>query len=133
MKFVLSQDWLVGHHQIDKEHQQIISLLNELSDLVEEEDALGFCEKTREMLSLLKSHFRNEAAIMLDYGYSSRSEHISCHADQIEQVTQLGCVQHSDDLRARLGQLVDVVFKKVLLEDLHFRDHLITIGKSRLP
>ncbi|MCF8475157.1 MAG: hypothetical protein K9G26_10720 [Emcibacter sp.] len=126
--FELTPAFLVGHEQIDKEHLEIIGLLNGMVDAFTASDT-DHCQKIfTNICERLEMHFKNEAEIMEEFGFiDARRENID---DLIlEKVKKLGNVQNSlADWKQFIFEMRHELLILILKDDLKFAEHLITIG-----
>ena len=75
------------HPLLDKEHQQLIDLLDTLDKCISTGDSANQVRKyLSDFVALAEEHFRNEEAIMKTYKYTEIIDHKKEHADLLEQL-----------------------------------------------
>jgi hemerythrin len=75
------------HPLLDKEHQQLIDLLDALDKCISTGDSANQVRKhLSDFIALAEEHFRNEEAIMVTYKYTEIIDHKKEHADLLEQL-----------------------------------------------
>ncbi|MBF0369385.1 MAG: hemerythrin family protein [Magnetococcales bacterium] len=80
----------VGIPEIDKDHQRLIDLLNDLIQSVAENKESEEMEIVlEELLSYTLWHFRHEERLMQTYEYDGFMEHKNEHASLLEQAVNL--------------------------------------------
>jgi hemerythrin-like metal-binding protein len=78
------------HPLLEKEHQQLIDLLDALDKSISTGDSLNQAHKYLcDFVALAEEHFRNEEAIMETYKYTEIIDHKKEHADLLEQLFAL--------------------------------------------
>lgn len=96
-----SDRYSVGIATIDKEHQKLVSLVNELYTAILAGDAPAVTSKVLDGLaSYTVSHFAAEEALMKRYNYPGFAAHKAEHDKLMAQVTQF-----QSDLRAGKAKL----------------------------
>jgi hemerythrin len=89
-KFSWNSSLSVGVNEIDKDHQQLINLLNELIQIIDDEKGNDEVEVVLdELLGYTSWHFRHEERLMQTYGFNGFLDHKNKHADLIEQASGL--------------------------------------------
>ena len=77
----------VGHQKIDREHEQIINLLNKLNIAVKSIDQTPvIADQVDEIISLVKSHFEAEEQLMENYFYPETLKHKQEHQKLLEDI-----------------------------------------------
>jgi hemerythrin-like metal-binding protein len=96
-----SDRYSVGLATIDKEHQKLVSLVNQLYTAILAGDATAEASKVLDGLaSYTMSHFAAEEALMRRYNYPGYAQHKTEHDKLVEQVRQF-----QSDLKAGKAKL----------------------------
>lgn len=75
------------HPLLEKEHQQLIDLLDALDKCISTGDSANQARKyLSDFVALVEEHFKNEEAIMETCKYPEISDHKKEHADLLEQL-----------------------------------------------
>ena len=75
------------HPLLEKEHQQLIDLLDALDKCISAGDSVNQAHKyLSDFVALTEEHFRNEETIMENYKYTEIIDHKKEHADLLEQL-----------------------------------------------
>ena len=75
------------HQLLEKEHQQLIDLLDALDKCISEGDSVNQAYKyLSDFVVLAEEHFKNEERIMKAYNYPEFIHHEKEHADLMEQL-----------------------------------------------
>jgi len=78
------------HPLLEKEHQQLIDLLDALDKCISTGNSANQVHKyLSDFVSLAEEHFKNEEAIMETYKYTEIVAHKKEHADLLEQLFDL--------------------------------------------
>ena len=111
--------WLTGHAEIDRDHQRLVELVNDLSHAMlsgeGHTETAGILSK---LVTYTREHFAREEAIWRTGKLSSQVEHQQTHAKLVDQVETFqrdflaGKASLTSDLMAFLREwLIDHVFK----------------------
>jgi len=85
---IWSDAFSIGNEQIDKDHQQIIEILNKLIDLNQKKiNQKKFAEILWMMMEYSIHHFKKEEDYMQKLQYPKLKEHIGLHALYINKVS----------------------------------------------
>lgn len=77
----------VGHSAIDRDHQKLVGLINELSDAMEDGKGRDVCGRVLdELISYTKTHFAMEEQLMSAHHYAATSQHRAEHAKLVREV-----------------------------------------------
>lgn len=80
----------VGIDFIDADHQQSITLLAELQDLVaSDQPRTAAIEKLDELIEFSEQHFRLEERLMKENNYREFAQHQAIHKKLLQQTTEL--------------------------------------------
>jgi len=75
------------HQLLEKEHQQLIDLLDALDKCISTGNSANQVRKyLSEFVALAEEHFKNEEAIMETYKYTGIIDHKKEHADLLKQL-----------------------------------------------
>ena len=75
------------HPLLEKEHQQLIDLLDALDKCISTGNSANKVDKyLSDFVALAEEHFKNEEAIMETYKYPEINDHEKEHADLLEQL-----------------------------------------------
>ena len=86
---IWSDQYAVGHFQIDSQHQQLINIINLLHDAMRAGGALNqMQEVARRLLDYTRYHFAFEESLMKAQGYPGFAEHQRSHRELEGQVRQ---------------------------------------------
>jgi len=78
---------IVMHTLLEKEHQQLIDLLDALDESISKGGSASQAYKhLDDFVALTEAHFRNEEVIMKTYSYPEISVHKKEHADLLEEL-----------------------------------------------
>ena len=93
----------VGIDYIDKQHQLIFKLVNDLHDAIGKLDANELIGRTLiELVDYSKVHFADEEKYMRDIGYPDLNNHINMHKKFNEEIIfMLNKLRHDDPLSVR--------------------------------
>jgi len=71
-----SEDLSVGFIEIDKDHQQLVNLLNDFTEEIENNGPRSAIEDSlEELVEYTGWHFRHEERLMQEHGYEEMKEH----------------------------------------------------------
>ncbi len=123
--FHMNASLMIGHTQIDAEHEHILLLLDQFANCLKTDDKEGCAEKLGELTEALDSHLESEEKIMTGLGYPDIDNHRAQH--QRARLKYLALIKKSqrdgftssfaDDLIAILSQ--DLIFA-----DMDFKAYL---------
>jgi hemerythrin len=109
------------HPLLEKEHQQLIDLLDALENCISKGDSANQVHKyLSDFVVLAEEHFRNEEAIMETYKYPEIIDHKNEHADLLEQLFILK--NRLDSGQAPFGKDYMQILRKWLEEHLYAAD-----------
>ncbi len=86
-----SEKLAVGIAEIDNQHQRLIALINELSEIEhDQQKEMQAVEKALdELVSYTLYHFGTEERLMEDYVYADEETHLRGHEQFLETITQM--------------------------------------------
>jgi hemerythrin-like metal-binding protein len=77
----------VGHSVIDRDHEKLVRLINELGDAMSAGRGRDVCGSVlNELISYTQTHFANEERLMSVHQYADASRHRAEHAKLIRDV-----------------------------------------------
>jgi hemerythrin-like metal-binding protein len=122
----------IGIHKIDRQHQRLIAMINDLSlDQHTPADAELMADVLGRMMQYAAYHFKTEERVMMEYGYPDYPRQVEEHAEFRSRAASF-CDQ---SLRAdtRVSAEVFAYLQKWLVthiveSDLGFRDFLVDNG-----
>ena len=80
----------VGHNVIDRNHLELVGLINELGDAMSIGRGAEICgDVLNELATYTKAHFEIEDQLMTAHRYPAASEHMREHADLAQKVVEL--------------------------------------------
>jgi len=112
--------------EIDKQHQKLIRMINELIEAMSQEksnDVLGYL--INDLIEYATIHFGTEEKYFDQYGYPEAISHKEEHANFTKKVTEF----KSDFNAGKLGLSIDVL---IFLSD-WLENHLIGVDKKYVP
>ena len=123
-KFRIINSLKTGHEQIDYEHEQIMSLLNEF-DSFQDEGNKQLCEsKLIELLEMMKKHIRHEEMIMDEHGYDGLATQKKEHANMIGTLEKLISSWNSESHASNFTEaLTHIVIEDFFCGDLDFAQY----------
>lgn len=104
--FVWSDEYSIDIEIIDKQHQNLFALINQLYDaMIKGETKEVMADILAELIKYTQTHFVNEEQLMRAKHYSGYTFHKSQHDDFIKKV---GDFQH-DFLAGRIGVDIEIL------------------------
>ena len=127
-KFEISSAFIIGHDIIDKEHAELVSILNDMVDCFLEKD-VDYCKsKWIEFCDKLKLHFDHEMEIMAELGFKTE-KHEDHHRDVLKHILKTGTDCNTlEDWQNCLFIMRNDLLSWVLKHDLGFAEHLVSTG-----
>lgn len=126
-KLALTKHWLIGHEQIDREHEELIGLINQLTDCEEAGDVTLFGHTLDTLCEKLERHFSNETKIMRDLGYDEK-EHYEEHRIVLSDIRKVNAEINVLNMQNKLRYLIGIFVDKALKEDIYFAEYLVSIN-----
>lgn len=79
----------VGHGLIDRDHQRLVALINQLGEAMSAGQGKDVCGAVLdELVDYTKTHFANEERLMAAHGYADAPAHRAEHASLIDDVEE---------------------------------------------
>ena len=86
-----SSRYLIGHHDIDADHQKLFELFNEFVSTVNAgQDVSALSRILNELMEYTKYHFSREEQLMRDKGYPDYQRHKKMHDTFTRQIAEAG-------------------------------------------
>ncbi len=126
-KMVLKDIWLIGHEQIDREHNELTGLINEMVDCFDAKDATSFRRVLASFCNALEIHFKNETEIMNSLGYVQK-DHANTHSDIFNRIKVIEAEANEENMQYCLSNIIDIFVNKVLKDDIYFSEYLVRIN-----
>lgn len=80
----------VGFTEIDKDHQKLVDIVNELNDAItRQDDREELKEGLEELIEYTCWHFRHEERLMQENGYEGMTEHQQIHKDLATKAVEI--------------------------------------------
>jgi len=124
----LSSAFLVGHKDIDREHKELVSILNDMATGYMSKDISLCDENWRLFCDKMEMHNANAEAIMEDLGFPVEN-HKKSNQNILDNVKNVGkdCKTLADWEKG-IFEMRHQFLTQILKHDLHFAEYLITIG-----
>lgn len=114
----------VGIDFMDADHQQSITLLTELQDLVaSDQPRTAVIDKLDELIEFCEQHFRLEERLMKENNYREFAHHQALHKALLEQIAELRqrLVSEATDIGPEVMDFMkDWLMRHILESDKHF-------------
>ena len=79
----------LGHSKIDRDHQKLIALINELGEAMAAGQGREVCGRVlAELIGYTKTHFAMEEHLMSQYQYAQSTAHMAEHAKLVREVLE---------------------------------------------
>jgi len=126
-QFLWEPEYAIGHVEIDRQHQKIIAILNQLYDLLGRQPAPP--SETEQLFDRLadyvSTHFAYEEELLLGVGYPADdlAEHKQTHNRLLAKVQRIAAAQRDGDATA-LAELLPFLYGNWLIEHICGTDRL---------
>ncbi|MEH6404596.1 MAG: hemerythrin domain-containing protein, partial [Sneathiella sp.] len=121
--------WLIGHEQIDREHEELIGLINALIDCKEAGDVTLFRTTLDTLCEKIETHFYNETKIMRELGYVEK-EHDEKHKIMLSDIKKVKTEISEHNIQEKLQYLIGIFVEKTLKDDIYFAEYLVGINNK---
>lgn len=122
------ESYSVGVSVFDEQHKKLVTLINEMFQLVrDKDDTEKILQYLDELIDYTKEHFGDEEAAMEQSGYPLIEEHKAIHADLLKQVLdfQKRVQEKSDEVSVDLYQFLrEWLLTHILEEDKKYAEKL---------
>ena len=123
--FRLTDALIVGHAEVDSEHEQLAVLSNEFMEFLEVGDNESCDVKIQEITQAIESHFSSEEKIMKDMGYPGLVVHKANHLSVLENYGRLINVGESNGYGGSFAsELTSILVHDMIRDDLDFKTYL---------
>lgn len=135
-KVTLLDSWKIGHPAIDRDHEQIVEIINDVTDAIADE-RYGICQELlNAFLQAVEDHFRREEAILEAIKYPDRKSHAYYHGKLIERahgVKRL-CDEavNKNSLSDCFEEMVSFLIDDIIVGDLVFKSYLSEHSENRI-
>ena len=131
----LSETFLLESETLDKDHQTLVEMVNEISDLLDSGETGNCKTKVLEFINFAKAHFGREEQILNKAGYPNVAKHQKHHKDldrKMEHMLEFaGLVNVNEIARESLKkELVFFVMDDVITTDLDFKNFINSKSKK---
>lgn len=121
-------EYAIGHAEVDRQHRQIISILNQLYSLLSTRSVDHQAETEQvfdELAAYVSTHFAYEEELMLAVGYPADdiAEHKLTHNSLLAKV-QVIAAAHRDGDATALSELLPFLYGNWLIEHICGTDRL---------
>jgi len=123
--FRLTASLVVGHAEIDAEHDALGARLNQFMDCRKVGDDKGCAEIIAELVEAVERHFDHEIRIMTALGYTFLKLHKKEHDRIMEKCHELMTVSKAQGFGDNIAdELTSIVVQDMIMADMDFRDYL---------
>ena len=131
----LSETFLLESETLDKDHQTLVEMVNEISDLLDSGETGNCKTKVLEFINFAKAHFVREEQLLNKAGYPHVAKHQKHHKDldrKMEHMLEFaGLVNVNEIARESLKkELVFFVMDDVITTDLDFKSFINSKSKK---
>jgi hemerythrin-like metal-binding protein len=128
VKFDWNQIFELGLPEVDDDHREMLTIMKSIEAAASTEDFDLCSDLLDKLVETTKSHFRREENLLEEAGYPDVHLHAKCHAELIDQASQLKAIckpiksrEKFEDFSWKLFQLF---LDEVVSGDLHFKSYL---------
>ncbi len=130
--FKWKPEYAVGIAEIDRQHQELFRMAEEIYDLVVDVDGDVQMNQVQDLLAALKQyadeHFDLEESLMVRYEYPDLEDHRLKHQEFRTQLAELSVMHESQSAKQMVTELIKFVtqwiFKHVCTEDIIYAPYL---------
>jgi hemerythrin-like metal-binding protein len=127
--FALGGFLLVGHAEIDAEHQQLVVLSNELMDILESGDDGKISGKIADITTALSTHLQNEERVMKEVGYRRHDIHVEQHREaRVQYDALIGNAEKNGYEVGLASEILSILVDDFIKADMDFKSHLQDIS-----
>ena len=128
MYWKLDDNMRIGLDEIDQQHQQMVDLLNQMSEaMIQDNVGQSVVQIFNQLYDYTQYHFQSEEAAHEQYGYPDRQAHAIAHQALIEKMKDLNQRFHQDNSTSPeelMDLLTDWVFGHIRGSDMRFKTYL---------
>jgi len=125
----LSETFQLECDELDKDHQKLVDMVNEIVSILEGEQPLSCKEKVREFVNFAKAHFSREERLLSRMNYPDVAKHCKHHRQLGEKMEHM--VEFTDSVgdnemarESLKRELVFFVMDDVITTDLEFKSFI---------
>ena len=96
----------VGDEALDREHRELIELVNLLGEACERADRGALLDRVNQLLNMARLHFRNEEQMLARVGYPEQARHAREHEQMMERIVTLTDLASHGEISPRVLQLL---------------------------
>ena len=90
MRIPWSREMLIGHPQLDSDHELIVTLINDLNEtILSSANRVFVIDKYCQIIDCVGEHFAREEHIMITSKFSETDCHRKAHWDLFDQLTKM--------------------------------------------
>jgi hemerythrin len=125
----LTESFLLESEGLDKDHQQLADILNEIMQMIDDGNA-GECKRlVPKFIQAAKAHFAKEEAFLVKIGYPNVKKHKDHHRglnDKMDHMLEFGRMAEENELaRENLRkELLFFLMDDVITTDLEFKKYI---------
>jgi len=131
-KFELSPAFYIGHENIDRDHKELVVILNAMIDACQNKD-ISVCKKLwAEFYKKMQKHFEYEEQIQTEFRFEKVSEHRARSTEILHNMKKLSeNAVDIDDWCKCIEEVFHNLMPFILRNDLPFAEHLHAIKHAR--
>ena len=133
-KTELSSAFLIGHKEVDADHEELINILNALIEVCEinDNDNDECYEKWQQFCDRLCQHFIDEEKIMRQFNFIDEEHEIE-HQTILKNFSTMGeKYKAQNNWEECIFEIRHSVLAQILRHDLKFAEHLVSIGYNEI-
>ncbi|MFH1687400.1 MAG: bacteriohemerythrin [bacterium] len=119
----------VGHDDLDEDHQEIISIINDLWSILKAEPTPGqVLEILDRLLEYTETHFQREQQVMVDHQYPDLVRHKGLHSRMVQRTRELhakAVSNHSEISEESMTFLKDWWIDHILAQDSRYKPYIL--------
>lgn len=128
-KINFSETLMIGHPEIDGQHENLIQIINRLIDHHDEGGLTPFKILMKVFLAESKKHFRSEEKIMTELGFVRTTDHRKHHGESLLSLKILTeTLEQTSDMKHCIHEIIDVLINDMIRHDMDFGTHLKKIN-----
>ncbi len=123
--FRLTASLIIGHAEIDAQHDKLGARLNQFMDCSKVGDDKGCEEVMTELVAAIERHFDFESKVMRELGYTELDRHMEEHDKIVEKCHELKTHAEAKGFGPGVAdELTSIVVHDMILADTGFRNFL---------
>ncbi len=132
MKIELLQTFITGHPVIDKEHAEIVDMINAVSETIEIGKHELCAAQLDQFLELCDNHFKSEEALLADIGYPHLKDHAVFHTELLLKAKAIKALcmdaDNPDALKRCFDEMATLLIEDVVRGDMQFVSFMVEKG-----